>query len=143
MKKVIWNKLSVNEKEQVLLRPTLTNTATVEKTQAIIDRVRREGDDAVKEFTEHFDKVRLTHLQVTADEFANASQMIDISTQTALKRAAQQIRQFHTAQSLKPIVIETSPGVICEMQTRPLQKVGLYVPGGTATLPSTLLMLGI
>lgn len=143
LKQIIWKNLTTTERQKVLQRPAAPTTASLQQTQLIIDRVRNEGDAAIRQFSQQFDKVDLNTFQVTAEEFKAAEYKIDDVAKNALMLAAKNIETFHSAQYPKNISIETTPGVVCEMQYRAIQRIGLYVPGGTATLPSTLLMLGI
>lgn len=144
MQCVIWNDLSTAEQEKILQRPAaVSNQNALQQTQQIIERVRQEGDTAVKYFTKLYDNVDLEQLQVFTAEFDAAEDLISDVAKAALQQAFENLQLFHQAQLPKNIRLETSLGVLCEMQTRPIQSVGLYVPGGTATLPSTVLMLGV
>lgn len=143
LKQIIWQDLSNAEQRKILQRPLTANSASREKVQQIIDRVRQEGDAALKALTLQFDKVALENLKVTEYEFAQAEKNITAEARSALQLAAKQIETFHRAQLPNAIKVTTAPGIYCEMQYRAIEKVGLYVPGGTARLPSAVLMLGI
>lgn len=140
---VIWSNLSAVEQAQILLRPAQKQIDIHDKTKAIIDAVRKGGDEACRMYTQQFDQVTLTDIKVSAEEIAAAINVVSADIRQALHQAARHIEQFHQAQWPSPIKIETVPGITCELQYRALQKVGFYIPGGTACLPSTVLMLGI
>lgn len=111
--------------------------------RAILGEVRRRGDEAVLEFTKRFDKVELKALQVPADRLAAARTQVGEAMLADLQEAIRRLELFHQAQMPEPIDLETSPGVRCERRHLPIERVGLYIPGGTAPLPSTVLMLGV
>ncbi len=114
--------------------------ATVGK---VLDDVRRHGDEAVKRYTEQFDHVKTERLEVTAEEFAEAEHLVDIQLKQAIEMARRNIWKFHSEQLHDLEHIQTSPEVECWQKYVGIEKVGLYVPGGTAPLFSTVLMLGI
>jgi len=144
MKSVNWEMLTPAERNQTLQRPVqTTNSELSQKVRQIIEKVKYEKDRAIFYLTQEFDHVDLTSLQVTPFEIQQAYQKIDPSTLDALKKAIRRITLFHEAQFPKPLNLETSPGVRCERRFVPIERVGLYVPGGTAPLPSTVMMLGI
>ncbi|MEQ1587556.1 MAG: histidinol dehydrogenase [Cyclobacteriaceae bacterium] len=109
----------------------------------ILNRVRKSGDDAVKELTLQFDKVLVGELQVTAQEIVEAVSTIPSTLKTAILAAARNIEVFHSAQKRISEKIETMPGVTCWRKATAIQKVGIYIPGGSAPLFSTVLMLGV
>lgn len=115
-------------------------TATVSD---ILDQVKKEGDQALFDFASTFDKVKLDQLQVSRSEFNQASQRVSQDLKAAIKIAYDNIYKFHFSQKTQAEVIETSIGVNCWRESRAIEKVGLYIPGGSAPLFSTLLMLGI
>ncbi len=117
----------------------LTDLAVAE----VIAKVRAEGDAALFELTEKFDRVKPESIRVTEQEIEEASARLTAKMKQALEQAYANIAKFHNAQKPTPIKVETQPGVVCEQVTRPIQKVGLYIPGGSAPLPSTVLMLGV
>lgn len=144
LKTIIWNELNSKQKKEILQRPALASSNDlIEKTTKIIATVRAEGDMALRKFTEQFDKVVLTQMLVTDEEFKTAEQTLDAEAKSAIQFASKNIERFHMAQMPKAFSVTTCAGVTCEMQYRPIERVGLYVPGGTAKLPSTILMLGI
>ncbi|HYG02841.1 MAG TPA: histidinol dehydrogenase [Chryseosolibacter sp.] len=131
----LWKRLC--ERPQIALN-FLDNTV-----RDILNKVKTSGDEALKEFTFQFDKVAFTTLQVTDNEIAAAIEMISDSLKNAIKIAAANIQKFHDAQKHDDIKIETMPGVTCWRKAIPIKRVGIYIPGGTAPLFSTVLMLGI
>lgn len=128
-----WNDL--------LRRPTL-NTATLrEPVLEVLERVRTEGDKAVIEYEEKFDHVHLDSLTVSEEEFAEAEKAVSIELKAAIMLAFNNIKKFHEAQKFESKPVNTLPGVTCWQKAVAIEKVGLYVPGGTAPLFSTVLML--
>ncbi|MEI6053164.1 MAG: histidinol dehydrogenase, partial [Opitutaceae bacterium] len=111
--------------------------------QEILDDVRKRGDKALKEMTLHFDKVKIDILEVTKDEIAEAETQISMNLKQAIEMARRNIWKFHSEQQHEMPEIQTSPGVYCWQKSVAIQKVGLYVPGGTAPLFSTVLMLAV
>ena len=109
----------------------------------IIGKVRAEGDRAIYEYEEKFDKVKLNSLLVTPEEFDEAGKAIGSELKEAILHALENIRTFHAAQKFEGKKVETVPGVTCWQKAVPIEKVGLYIPGGTAPLFSTVLMLAV
>ena len=143
-KRINWSSLNADQQRQALRRPAQENSADVlQKTQALINAVRQRGDDALREITEKFDGAKLQSLQVSKAEFDAAEKVLNATQLAALKRAISNVQRFHEAQLSAPLKIETSPGVVCERHLRPIDAVGLYVPAGTAPLPSTAIMLAV
>jgi histidinol dehydrogenase len=139
-----WKSLSAVQRRDALKRPAQRDAARVTATaQDIIERVRRDGDAALLALTEQFDGVRLAELQVTAKEFAEAELKLNAEQKTAIERAISTIHRFHAAQMPAPLRVETAPGVQCERISVPIRAVGLYVPAGSAPLPSTAIMLAV
>lgn len=144
MKTVVWQSLSEEQQESLLERPAITEGANITAIVAdVIDNVRRRGDDALLELTEKFDGVKPESIKVSADTVAAASARLSDTMKQALQHAYHNIAKFHKAQQQNTLRVETQPGVICEQVTRPINSVGLYIPGGSAPLPSTVLMLGV
>lgn len=132
------------EWETILGRPQYSLADLHEKVRGIIDRVKVEGDRALVHFTHQFDGVELPDFAVSANEIAAAGGRIPEELKASIQLASRNIEKFHALQMVeKDVYVETAPGVRCWQRTVPVQKVGLYVPGGTAPLLSTLLMLGI
>jgi len=139
-----WKSLSGAQREEALRRPALHDApAVAEAARSIIESVRRDGDAAVLALTEKFDGVRPASLQVTPQEFEYAERSLNSAQLAAIDRAIANVRRFHEAQGSKPLRIETSPGVVCERISVPIRAVGLYVPAGSAPLPSTAIMLAV
>ncbi len=109
----------------------------------ILNRVRKSGDEALKEITLQFDKVSIDNIQVTQTEIDQAIALVPPSLKTAILSAARNIETFHASQIRQVTVVETMPGVTCWRKGTPIQKVGIYIPGGSAPLFSTVLMLGV
>jgi len=144
MKEYVWNTLSPQEQDAVLRRPAVADDARLQAgVAAIMQRVRAGGDSALLELTEELDGIRLSGLAVNAEEFSAAEAQLSDSQRAAIREATANIETFHAAQLPQPLRVETQPGILCERLTRPISRVGLYVPAGNAPLPSTALMLGI
>ncbi|EIC9800587.1 histidinol dehydrogenase [Vibrio cholerae] len=144
MRTVVWHSLSEAQQESILERPAITEGANITAAVAqVIAKVRSEGDAALFELTEKFDRVKPASLRVSREEMDAAAARLSETMKQALEQAYNNISKFHKAQKVQPIKVETMPGVVCEQVTRPINKVGLYIPGGSAPLPSTVLMLGV
>lgn len=144
MRTVVWQSLSEAQQESILERPAITEGANITAAVAqVIAKVRSEGDAALFELTEKFDRVKPASLRVSREEMDAAAARLSETMKQALEQAYNNISKFHKAQKAQPIKVETMPGVVCEQVTRPINKVGLYIPGGSAPLPSTVLMLGV
>jgi histidinol dehydrogenase len=109
----------------------------------ILARVKKSGDYALKEFSAQFDKVSLNSLEVSKPEIKTAVNSIDPELKSAIEAAYQNILKFHEAQQTQTLRVETMPGIVCQRKSVPIEKVGIYIPGGSAPLFSTVLMLGI
>lgn len=129
------------EWNNVLKRSALHTEDIRPAVQEIIGKVRTEGDRALYEYEEKFDKVKLASLIVTPEEFDEAGKALESGLKEAILRALENIRAFHAAQKFESKKVETVPGVTCWQKAVPIEKVGLYIPGGTAPLFSTVLML--
>ncbi|EKM25064.1 histidinol dehydrogenase [Vibrio sp. HENC-03] len=144
MRTVVWQSLSETQQDSILERPAIAEGANITAAVSeVIAKVRQEGDAALLELTEKFDRVKPESIRVSAQEIDEASARLSEKMKGALEQAYANISKFHKAQKPQPIKVETQPGVLCEQVTRPIQKVGLYIPGGSAPLPSTVLMLGV
>ena len=132
-----------NPKEWPLLteRPHIDTTQLTATVQAVLDDIRQDGDLAVKRYEEKFDHVKLDDLVVSEEEMQEAEQLVSTELREALILAHANIAKFHEAQRFKTVEVETTPGVRCWQKSMPIEKVGLYIPGGTAPLFSTVLML--
>ncbi|KAF9434950.1 trifunctional histidinol dehydrogenase [Entomortierella beljakovae] len=143
MKSYKLNGLSSEEQRKLLLRPIIQSNDIMARVKPIVEGVRERGDAALLELTEKFDGVKLDKTVISAP-FSPESMILDERTKAAIDQAYDNIQKFHAAQLQdKTLVVETMPGVVCTRFARPIERVGLYVPGGTAVLPSTTLMLGI
>jgi histidinol dehydrogenase len=139
-----WSSLSVDERRQALRRPVQQDEAAIhERVREIVSDVRARGDSALLEFTRRFDGVALSSIEVSTAEFAAAETALDTEQRQAIDRAIANVRRFHEAQLGAPLRVETTPGVVCERQFRPIDAVGLYVPAGVAPLPSAAIMLAV
>lgn len=139
-----WSSLSAEARREALHRPAQTNAdALLDGVRDIIRDVRSRGDAALLEYTRRFDGVALQSLEVSTAEFAAAERALNAEQRVAIDRAIANVRRFHEAQLSEPLRVETSPGVVCERQFRPIDAVGLYVPAGVAPLPSTAIMLAV
>jgi len=144
MKRYDWHTLSQNDQEQLLRRPAFDNGSNLyQQVAAIVDQVRSDGDNAVLKLTEELDGIRLPTLSVSQNEIDEAEASLESDDREAIRAAAANIERFHQAQLPDSLSVETMPGVRCERLNRPIPEVGLYVPAGSAPLPSTALMLGI
>ena len=124
-------------------RPAIDNSSLEEKVQYVIDEVKNNGDAAIKRFSLIYDQVEMENLMVSEQEFSDAEIHIEPDLKEAINTAYVNIKKFHAAQKETTRKVETMQGVECWRTSVPIEKVGLYVPGGTAPLFSTLLMLGI
>lgn len=137
----IYRNPSEEEVREIITRPTKDAADLTAIVSAVLNRIKVEGDDAVLDYERQFDKVELSGLAVTESEFAVAEATVSKELKEALQQAHDNIARFHEAQRFAGIDVETVPGVRCWQRSIPIQKVGLYVPGGTAPLFSTVLML--
>lgn len=128
---------------QLLQRPTQTVSDIEGTVNNIFKEVQSGGDAIIKKYTSKFDKVDLDSILVTTSEIEQANDLVSEALKQAINLAKSNIEKFHTAQKTKKVEVETMPGVECWQEKRPIQKVGLYIPGGTAPLFSTILMLAI
>ena len=126
---------------KILKRPTQTFKEIETIVNQVFEDVQSNGDQAIRKYTKQFDKVSLSSLVVTEDEINIAVQKISNELKEAIQLAASNIEKFHKAQQSEKVYQETMPGVVCWQEKRHIQKVGLYIPGGTAPLFSTVLML--
>jgi histidinol dehydrogenase len=139
-----WNALDQAARIALLARPVQTVAQrTREAVSNLLADVRVRGDDALREVTLRFDGVELAAFEVGDEEFAAAHAAVPAELRQAMQDAAERIEAFHRAGMAQPYSVETAPGVVCERMIRPIPRVGLYVPAGSAPLPSTALMLGV
>lgn len=125
----------------IVERPHMDVSSLSATVNTVLQDVKTRGDEAVKEYEEKFDHARLTDLAVSQDEMDEAERLVSADLKEALILAHANIERFHAAQDFRTIKVETAPGVTCWQKSVPIEKVGLYIPGGTAPLFSTVLML--
>lgn len=134
---------SREEWTSLLQRPVMDVTTLFDTVRTVLDEVRTEGDAAVKRYEEKFDKVQLSSLQVSPEEMEEAGSLISDELKQAIRTAKENIGKFHASQCFSGQKVETTPGVTCWQKAVAIEKVGLYIPGGTAPLFSTVLMLAV
>jgi histidinol dehydrogenase len=141
---IIWNELSKPMQQAVLTRPALADSALLKDTVSkILLRVQTDGDIAVLDYTREFDRAELSELRLPLASIQDATHIVSPDVKNAIDIAYENIKAFHSAQRPKDIQVETQTGVLCEQKHVALEIVGLYIPGGSAPLPSTVLMLGV
>ncbi|MBN7820918.1 histidinol dehydrogenase [Bowmanella yangjiangensis] len=139
-----WNQLTQQQQAQLLSRPALADNQRLSQAVAdIIKQVAEQTDDALFSLAKRFDGVELTDLRLSKVTIEQAIATLSNERKAAIELAYQNIRKFHAAQRPQDVRVQTSPGVICELKHQAIAAVGLYIPGGTAPLPSTVLMLGV
>ena len=141
MRNIIYPKKETWAK--ILKRPTQTVKEIETTVNQVFEDVQKNGDTAIKKYTKKFDKVAVKSLKVTQEEISIAVEAVSSELKEAIQQAAANIEKFHRAQKTEKVYQETTPGVVCWQEKRPIEKVGLYIPGGTAPLLSTVLMLAI
>ena len=130
-----------NEWAKIIERPHLDVSQLNTTVAAVLSDIKQRGDKTVKEYEEKFDHVSLDLLAVTEEEIDEATKLVDNDLEKAIRLAHYNIKKFHEAQIFKGQKVETGPGVTCWQKSVPIERVGLYIPGGTAPLFSTVLML--
>jgi len=140
--KIIKNPLSKNWQE-VLKRPTQTVDDIEATVNEIFAEVRSKGDQAIEKYTSLFDGIAIKNIEVSPEEIQQAEKEISAELKEAIQLAKENITKFHAAQKTERVEVETQKGVKCWQEKRPIQKVGLYIPGGSAPLFSTILMLAV
>lgn len=139
----IYNNPNSQTWSSILARPTMDTQSLNSTVSDILQKVKKEGDVALQFFNKKFDQVELENIEVTEEEIAEAKNQLDPKLKKAIQTAYQNITKFHAAQKTETLEVETMPGVKCWQKSVAIEKVGLYIPGGTAPLFSTILMLGI
>ena len=134
---------SSKEWAHLLERPNVSSSDLEVVVEEVFEQVKEKGDKAIKEYTQKFDKVSIQHISVTKIEIQLAENNVADKLKEAIQRAKQNIEVFHSAQKTPEIRIETEPGVNCWQEKKAIEKVGLYIPGGSAPLFSTILMLAV
>jgi len=132
-----------NEWRDLLRRPAIDSLSLEKKVRKILENVKEKGDKAVKKYSKEFDGIKLKKLQVSDKEIKEADKLVADELKQAIRTAKSNIEKFHSTQLHEEDIVETMPGVKCWRKNIPIEKVGLYIPGGTAPLFSTILMLGV
>lgn len=139
-----WQSISQQQKVDALARPAIADNALLSTQVAnILAQVQKQGDKALFTLTEQFDGIALKTLTVTNEQVEQAKLALTAKRLKAINTAYEQIKSFHSAQAPEDISVETCPGVKCTLKTEAIESVGLYIPAGSAPLPSTVLMLGV
>lgn len=137
-----WNEFNIQDKEKILSRPILHNlTVLQDQVKKIILDVKMLGDKALYNYTHVFDKIRLNQIKVSKSSILNSELHIEKTVKHAIKTSFENIKRFHSLQSVKDIDLKVNKDIFCQQIIRPIKSVGLYVPGGSAPLVSTVLML--
>ncbi|MGJ8692182.1 MAG: histidinol dehydrogenase [Thalassotalea sp.] len=140
---ISWQTLSKAEQAAALSRPAIANNAELsQQVLAIIEQVQTSGDQALLNLTEKFDGIKLSSLKISNEQVEQAVARLSEKRLKAIHTAHQNIIKFHSAQAFSDITVETTPGVVCTLKSEAIESVGLYIPAGSAPLPSTVLMLG-
>ena len=144
MRIVSWNAVEAKEQQALLTRPAMNGASDITTTvMTIVNRIRTEGDLALKEYTAKFDRVADGNIVLSDEQKAAACARVSADMKEAIGHAYGNITTFHEAQKSQPLRLDTQDGVRCELHTHAIGRVGLYVPGGSAPLVSTVLMLAI
>lgn len=143
LKIIRWSNLAPADQERLLERPVFHNPGLGSSVAAILKRVRDAGDSALAELTQRLDKTTPDPFEYGPEELAGALRTADPSLVTAIRDASDRIKAFHAADMPRDNAVETAPGLVCEVRYQALTPVGLYIPGGSAPLVSTVLMLAI
>ncbi|WP_336778165.1 histidinol dehydrogenase [Pantoea sp. USHLN256] len=142
MTPIDWQQCNAEQQQALLMRPAISASESISQiVRDVLVKVKEEGDTALREFSARFDKVQVDNLRVSAAEMQAASDRLSDTLKQAMAVAVGNIETFHNAQILAEVDVETQPGVRCQQITRPVKSVGLYIPGGSAPLFSTVLML--
>ncbi|MUH71881.1 histidinol dehydrogenase [Psychrosphaera haliotis] len=141
---ITWQNLTLAEQKSALSRPAIANRADLtSKVLDIVNMVKDKGDDALLTLTKKFDGLSLNSVALPSSQAEDIIATLGDEQRAAIELAYGQIKRFHEAQVQADVKVETSPGVVCELITQAISSVGLYIPGGSAPLPSTVLMLGV
>ena len=144
MNRLDWNALDDAARRAALARPAQSRAETLRNgVEQIVARVREDGDQALRELSARYDRCTLDAIEVSAQEIEDAEAHLAPALKAAIDEAAARIEAFHRVAAPQPVALETAPGVRVERVLRPISRVGLYVPAGSAPLPSTALMLGV
>lgn len=144
MKLSYWQNCSKEQQAELLTRPAIAASDSVSQVvKDILTQVKQNGDQALKALSDKYDKTQTNQIKLTEDEIKTATSRVKSDLKQAMQLAVSNIEKFHQAQVRPTITVETMPGVQCQSVTRPIDSVGLYIPGGSAPLLSTVLMLAI
>jgi histidinol dehydrogenase len=144
LRRIPWSQATPEQRADALARPASSGSdELLVSVRRILDQVRADGDAALRALTRRFDRCELEQFAVTSDEFASAALQLSAELKLAIDDSRRRIERFHRETRPQPIALSTAPGVMCERLPLPIVKVGLYVPAGSAPLPSTALMLCI
>src|SRR5690606_22288002 len=143
MKTYFFNELSENEIQSLLLRPAIDLEKIFEIVKPILNDIKMRGLESAVDYAKQFDGFTGRDLKDSEEEFDNAERELDGNIKEAINTAADNIRKYHEKQIPQSYKIETMKGINCRREFRAIENAGLYIPGGTAVLPSTMLMLGI
>jgi histidinol dehydrogenase len=144
LRRIVWSQATPGQRVDALARPASSGSdELLASVRRILDQVRADGDTALRALTRRFDRCELEQFAVSDDEFANAASQLSAELKLAIDDSRRRIERFHRETRPQPIALSTAPGVMCERLPLPIVKVGLYVPAGSAPLPSTALMLCI
>jgi histidinol dehydrogenase len=139
-----WSRLDEKQRAKLLQRPAVVDDVGIRTgTAAIIEEVRRDGDAALRRLTLEYDRAEIDELRVSDEELERAEKTLSGEQVDAIDLAINNVRIFHHAQMNTDIRVETMQGVVCERVSHPIDAVGLYVPAGTAPLPSAAIMLAV
>ncbi|MEL6867368.1 MAG: histidinol dehydrogenase, partial [Bacteroidota bacterium] len=139
----VYTNPQAEERSRLLQRPMLAQQSLDELIRPILEDIRQNGDAAAMAYTAKFDGVELAQVAVQEDEITEAIALVSDDLKAAIQQAKANIERFHASQRVEPNIIETMPGIRCWQKSVAIEKVGLYIPGGTAPLFSTVLMLGV
>ncbi|WP_085164042.1 histidinol dehydrogenase [Gilliamella bombi] len=142
MKLSYWQQCDDDQRRKLLTRPAINASDSISKAVAdILAQVKQHGDEALKVLSRKFDKVQIEQIKLTKEDIKAAANRVNPELKQAMQLGVTNIEKFHQAQAYQSIMVETMPGVKCQLVTRPIDSVGLYIPGGSAPLLSTVLML--
>lgn len=144
MKLSYWQNCSKEQQAELLTRPAIAASDSISQVvKDILTQVKQNGDQALKALSDKYDKTQTNQIKLTEDEIKTATSRVKSDLKQAMQLAVSNIEKFHQAQVRQTITVETMPGIKCQSVTRPIDSVGLYIPGGSAPLLSTVLMLAI
>lgn len=139
----IFDKPDKKKWEAILARPKVSDESIQESVREILKDVKKNGDKALKKYTKALDGAEVTEIQLNREELADAENKIDKQLKKAINEASENIKKFHNAQMPKDVEIETTPGILCRQRSVAIENIGIYIPGGSAPLFSSVLMMAI